>query len=122
MANKIELLKKIRSFLDDSRGSYDFTMCSSLIDDIDEEFAKPEAEPVAWMREWEGDISDLGNMIFAQDKSELDDSPNWIPLYTSSRPMQRLTESEIYQLGHGKDCETFQFAHAIMDAMIEKNR
>jgi hypothetical protein len=35
------LLKKIREFLVDSRGSYDFSMCSSLIDDIDEELEEP---------------------------------------------------------------------------------
>ncbi len=38
-------------------------------------------EPVAHMREWEGDVSDLGSMIFASCADEMDDSPNWIPLY-----------------------------------------
>ncbi len=38
-------------------------------------------EPVAHMLEWEGDVSDLGSMIFASCADEMDDSPNWIPLY-----------------------------------------
>ena len=47
---------------------------------------KAQSEPVAWMREWEGDVSDLGNMIFAADESEKDDNPNWAPLYTTPQP------------------------------------
>ena len=38
-------------------------------------------EPVAWAREWEGDVSDSGSMIFAADDSEKDDNQNWFPLY-----------------------------------------
>lgn len=57
-----ELLQKIRSFLVDSRGSYDFTMCSSLIDDIDEKLAKPDqnsvlaeyANPLNWADDGNG--------------------------------------------------------------------
>ncbi len=41
-------------------------------------------KPVAWMRKWEGDASDLGQMLFETAESELDDSPNWHPLYSAS--------------------------------------
>ena len=38
-------------------------------------------KPVAWMREWYGDISDLGNMIIETDKSCLDEPlDRWQPL------------------------------------------
>src|ERR1700761_2897799 len=32
-------------------------------------------EPVAWAREWEGDESDLGNMIVEFNREDLDDNP-----------------------------------------------
>ncbi len=47
------------------------------------EAAAREQVPFAWAREWEGDVSDLGNMIVAFDESEKDDSPNWFPLYAA---------------------------------------
>jgi hypothetical protein len=45
-------------------------------------------KPVAWMREWEGDVSDLGNMIFAASEDEKDDNQHWIPLYTTPQNAQ----------------------------------
>lgn len=48
--------------------------------------AASEQEPVAWAREWEGDESDLGNMIIEFNKSECDDNPNWFPLYAAPIP------------------------------------
>jgi hypothetical protein len=47
----------------------------------DAEIAKALGEPVAYRREWEGDISDLNNYIYETDKNELDDNPNWESLY-----------------------------------------
>lgn len=34
-----------------------------------------------FVREWEGDVSDYGNMLYASDESEKDDNPNWVPVY-----------------------------------------
>lgn len=36
--------------------------------------------PVAWVREWDGDVSDIGNMIIVFEESDLDDG-RWTPLY-----------------------------------------
>jgi len=42
-------------------------------------------EPVAWRREWEGDISDANHMIYEESKSELDAPVDrWEPLYAHS--------------------------------------
>lgn len=46
-------------------------------------------EPVAWAREWEGDDSDLGNMIVEFNREDLDDNPNWFALY--ARPISTLS-------------------------------
>ena len=43
----------------------------------------PHQEPVAWAREWEGDVSDIGNMIIEWNKEDCDDNPNWFPLFTA---------------------------------------
>lgn len=43
-------------------------------------------EPIAWFREWDGDVSDIGNMIVVFDESECDDGYEWFPLYT--KPLQ----------------------------------
>lgn len=34
-----------------------------------------------WLREWEGDDSDLGQWLFAATEEDKDDSPNWRPVY-----------------------------------------
>jgi hypothetical protein len=51
----------------------------------------------------------------------LDEQP---PLYTSPRPMQRLTSEEISDLidDHWEGDNEAHFINAIMDAMIEKNK
>ncbi len=38
-------------------------------------------EPIAWCREWDGDVSDIGNMIVVFDESECDDGYEWHPLH-----------------------------------------
>jgi hypothetical protein len=81
------------------------------------EFAKPEAEPVklcfpTMLRKmWSG----------GEVQKWLDEQP---PLYTSPRPMQRLTSEEISDLidDHWEGDNEAHFINAIMDAMIEKNK
>jgi hypothetical protein len=81
------------------------------------EFAKPEAEPVklcfpTMLRKmWSG----------GEVQKWLDEQP---PLYTSPRPMQRLTSEEISDLidDHWEGDNEVHFINAIMDAMIEKNK
>lgn len=34
-----------------------------------------------WLREWEGDESDIGQWLFVEHEHEKDDSPNWHPVY-----------------------------------------
>lgn len=43
-------------------------------------------EPVGYVREWEGDDSDLGSMLFETEKNELDDNPNWQPVFARPVP------------------------------------
>jgi hypothetical protein len=95
-----------------------------LHDEIEVVLAKPEQEPFAWAREWDGDISDLDNTLFANCKEEMDDNPNWVPLYTSPRPMQRLTDGEIINLNGGISIgvKKYNFARAIEQSLIEKNK
>ena len=38
-------------------------------------------EPVAWCREWQGDVSDLGNMIVEFGHFKPTDGQEWQPLY-----------------------------------------
>jgi hypothetical protein len=38
-------------------------------------------EPVAWCREWQGDVSDLCAMIFEDGPDKPDDGHEWTPLY-----------------------------------------
>ena len=40
-------------------------------------------EPIGYVGEWEGDISDANNFIFLEKLDELDDSPNWIPVFAA---------------------------------------
>jgi hypothetical protein len=49
-----------------------------------------QGEPVAWRREFEGDVSDLGQWLYADEYEPKDESPNWQPLYTT--PQQRTAE------------------------------
>lgn len=45
------------------------------------------AEPVAWRREWEGDVSDIGNMIYVDSAEERDEPVDrWEPLYLTPQP------------------------------------
>lgn len=47
-------------------------------------------KPVAWMREWDGDVSDLGNMIFTSDESDTHDGLAWTPLYAIPEGWKRV--------------------------------
>ena len=42
--------------------------------------------PIGYVREWEGDVSDANNFIFVEKLDELDDSPNWIPVFAAPQP------------------------------------
>lgn len=44
------------------------------------------AEPVAWIREWDGDESDLGQFVIVGAKDEIDDVPGWFPVYAAPQP------------------------------------
>lgn len=59
--------------------------------------AQQSAEPVAWTREWEGDVSDLGNMIVVFNEDEKDGSTNWFPLYAHAQPVAAIDEREEYR-------------------------
>jgi len=41
-------------------------------------------EPVAWCREWQGDVSDLCAMIYEDGPDKPDDGHEWTPLYEVS--------------------------------------
>lgn len=43
-----------------------------------------EVNLAGWVREWEGDDSDVGQWLFAATEEEKDDSPNWQPVYWRS--------------------------------------
>jgi pyruvate formate-lyase activating enzyme-like uncharacterized protein len=78
------------------------------------ELAKPEAEPYMWIIEDNAGLS-ISKWKFTE---------NAIALYTSPRPMQRLTSEEISDLidEHWEGDNEAHFINAIMDAMIEKNK
>lgn len=61
---------------------------------------KNEQKAVAWMRELEGDVSYLGNMIFASNEDEMDESQNLIPLYTNQQPDYRGACQMLFSLGY----------------------
>ena len=42
------------------------------------------AEPVAWAREYQGDVTDEGNMIVVFDEELKDDQPHWFALYRAA--------------------------------------
>ena len=79
--------------------------------------AQPEQEPVAWMY-------DCGNggRMYAE---ELDNVPGWIPLYTTPRQWQGLTDEEIYlntnNIDRGEPGWAVKFARAIEAMLKEKN-
>lgn len=49
--------------------------------------APREAQAVAWRREWDGDVSDEGHMLYEDDESQLDEPRSrWQPLYALPSP------------------------------------
>lgn len=40
-------------------------------------------QPVAWRREWDGDVSDIGNWLYADDEGDTKDGYEWEPLFTA---------------------------------------
>ena len=70
-------------------------MQHKAITSIYESLAQPEQEPVAWRREYEGDVSDLCQWLYADEYDPKDDSPNWQPLYTNPPHRKPLTDEEI---------------------------
>lgn len=53
------------------------------------ELKKSKDTPVAWCREWDGDVSDIGNMIVVFDESECDHGYDWYPLYLHPQPTKK---------------------------------
>ena len=56
--------------------------------------------PIGYVREWEGDVSDANNFIFVEKLDELDDSPNWVPVFAYPQPSDadaKLSESSIIE-------------------------
>lgn len=61
------------------------------------------AVPVGYVREWEGDVSDLGSMLFAENKDECDENPNWFPVYDHpptqpSTSQAKVGEADVHRL------------------------
>jgi len=42
----------------------------------------PEAEPICWRREWDGDVSDIGMFVHADSRDDLDEQGPWESLYS----------------------------------------
>jgi hypothetical protein len=108
----------------------DVAQIKAAIDEIDAEPAKPEAEPIGFVRMYE--LEHLQKQIRKEDQPiyaaqiwgmRLEDDN--VPLYTSPRPMQRLTDEELTIIGleflHEKD-DLSSLEQKIMDALIEKNK
>jgi hypothetical protein len=133
MSNARELLTKIRSRLN----SYHH---ADLLEMIDAELAKPEAEPTDFVVIDENGLHIYSSSIkqFCHDhiNSALDDdslfdyAKTWRvkSLYTSPSPMQRLTDDELLAIAEKTIDHTQQNVcflldpYTIMDAMIEKNK
>ena len=43
------------------------------------------AKPVAWRREWDGDVSDIGNMLYEDERPN--DNHEWEALYSELGPL-----------------------------------
>lgn len=46
-------------------------------------------KPVAWRREWDGDVSDIGQWVYVEDKSDCDARGPWQPLYAIDKANER---------------------------------
>lgn len=44
-------------------------------------------QPVMWRREWDGDVSDEGQWVYAATREELDEYGPWEPLYSELGPL-----------------------------------
>jgi hypothetical protein len=90
---------------------------TELICEMEAELAKPEAEPFLFVR-CITSSDDYWYEIACPSEKEA------FPLYTSPRPMQRLTSEEISDLidDHWEGDNEVHFINAIMDAITEKNR
>ena len=70
----------------------------------------PHQEPVAWAREWEGDVSDIGNMIIEWNKEDCDDNPNWFPLFTVPPFPEPAPMSQVFMVTNRTSCVAFATA------------
>jgi hypothetical protein len=121
MSRKTELLQKVFDRLDGNRDEY-----GDLCAEIEAELANPEQEPIGYVNP--DHIDDL-NRRSARIWKERSDNGITMPLYTSPRPMQRLTDEEIESRMSAiwpDMCEqgikaTHGFARTIETTLIEKN-
>src|SRR3989304_9941377 len=75
--------------------------CVALCDELLAYRRAVEGEkPVAWAREWDGDVSDLGNMLIVFDEHERDEPfTRWTPLFTKPPShAQGVAEHEPHEL------------------------
>jgi hypothetical protein len=96
---------------------------------LKQELSKPESNPAAY-QVWasSGEFVLVHDVVAAQNLAEDHGTGEITPLYTSPRPMQRLTDEEAKaHIGSpwmtNPAIESYiEFANAIMDAMIERNK
>jgi hypothetical protein len=118
MSTERELLQKAVIYLEANCVDFD------LIDAINNELAKPNDEPVAWM--YKGPAYDAPGLDIYVNRHKPMGNDDWpvtdvIPLYTHPKPLKRLTDDEIVHAGVGEET-IVEFARAIETALIEKNK
>jgi hypothetical protein len=118
MSKERELLEAALYLLEDEENWPDYEVYKALTDSIKAELAKPEEEPVAWI--------DVDCEYVCLEIPTGDDESYYKPLYSSPRPMQRLTDDEIgccaSDTPDWDDHEyMLSFARSIETAIIEKN-
>ena len=52
-----------------------------------------QTEPVAWRREWDGDVSDEGQWLLTDDPADLEDGHEWQPLFTAAPTKEQIERS-----------------------------
>jgi hypothetical protein len=119
---KSDSAQYVRDFLAELKGEKKPTFIVTTEYSIDN--SKQEAEPVAWMLTGmvEHGTEKQSPMFFAE--KPLIEGENVIPLYTSSRPMQRLTDNELRKAAKvvGDGTLFLKIGRAIETALIEKNK
>jgi hypothetical protein len=119
MSTKIELLKQALDLLSHLYSDHE------LVADIEAELAKPDTEPVGYVNP--DHINNIeGGRYSARIWKEKSDNGVTMPIYTSPRPMQRLTVDEMQCLSQEfyRDpiAADIVWARFVESALIEKNK